>query len=524
MRLCVAGPTLVSAACGGASAEAGRQRAGLVARAGALAAAFLCLTLAVPTGLPAQSLARRLARLLDAPGFDRHHWGVVVLDTTGKVLFERNATRLFVPASNTKLLVAAAATALLSPDLRVKTSVFAGGPVRDGVLHGDLVLYGRGDPTWSRRCFVADTARRGACERDPMRPLRELAAQIRARGIRTVTGQVIGDGSWFEPTLVHGTWEKDDLMWWYAAPVSALAFNDNSLDILWGSGDEVGAPGRLSFTPSFGDVTLENRTRTVAADSGFSLDVGGDHAGLRLWATGRMPFGRPDRTSYVAVPDPNRFAAAALRTALLDARVAVLGGTASTTDSLRYAAARGTVPLAEIESRPIREWLYPILGPSQNLFAEMLLKQIGRQIGGEGSWSKGIDVERRFLIDSAGLDSTQLAPRDGSGLSHVNVVSPLAFAKLLLWMRRHPNFPVFVDALPVAGRSGTIRTRMTATPVEGRVFAKTGSIFRVNALSGYVTMPDGRTRIFAILTNNHDLGGAGINPRIDSLVVEIGRR
>ena len=91
-------------------------------------------------------------------------------------------------------------------------------------------------------------------------------------------------------------------------------------------------------------------------------------------------------------------------------------------------------------------------------------------------------------------------------------------------MRRHPHFPVFVDALPVAGRSGTIRTRMTSTPVEGRVFAKTGSISRVNALSGYVTMPDGRTRIFAILSNNHDLGGARINPRIDSLVVEIGRR
>jgi D-alanyl-D-alanine carboxypeptidase/D-alanyl-D-alanine-endopeptidase (penicillin-binding protein 4) len=524
MRLCVVGPTLVSAACGGASAGAGGQRAGAVGRAGAMMAVLLGLILAMPDGLPAQSLSRRLDRLLDAPGFDRHHWGVAVLDTTGTVLFARNATRLFVPASNTKLLVAAAATALLPPDLRVKTTVFAAGPVTDGVLHGDLVLYGRGDPTWSRRCFAADTSRTGACERDPMRPLRELAAAIRARGIRTVTGQVVGDGSWFEPTLVHGTWEQGDLLWWYAAPVSALAFNDNSLDLLWGPGEEVGAPGRVSFTPSFGDVTLENRTRTVAADSGFALDVGGDHAGLRLWATGRMPFGRRDRTSYVAVPDPNRFAAAALRTALMDARVAVLGGTASTTDSLRYAAARATAPLAEIESRPIRDWLFPILGPSQNLFAEMLLKQIGRQVAGEGSWSKGIEVERRFLIDSVGLDSTQVAPRDGSGLSHVNVVSPLAFAKLLLWMRRHPHFPVFVDALPVAGRSGTISTRMTSTPVEGRVFAKTGSIFRVNALSGYVTMPNGRTRIFAILTNNHDLGGAGINPRIDSLVVEIGRR
>ena len=524
MRPSVAGPTLVNAACGGASGGVGGRCGGVVARTGAGLAALLCLTSALTNDLPAQSLARRLDRLLDAPGFDRHHWGVVVLDTAGRILFERNATRLFVPASNTKLLVAAAAAALLPPDLRVKTSVYAGGRVTDGVLHGDLILYGRGDPTWSRRCFAADTTRAGACERDPMRPLRDLAAQVRAAGIRTVIGQVVGDGSWFEPALIHGTWEQGDLLWGYAAPVSALAFNDNSLDIQWGPGDEIGAPGRVGFTPGFADVTLENRTRTVATDSGFALDVGGDHAGLRLWAAGRMPFGRPDRTSYVAVPDPNRFAAAALRTALSEARIAVLGGTASTTDSLRYAAARATPPLAEIESRPVRDWLFPILGPSQNLFAEMLLKQIGRQVGREGSWSKGIEVERRFLIDSVGLDSTQIAPRDGSGLSHVNVVSPLAFGKLLLWMRRHPRFPVFVDALPVAGRSGTISTRMTATPVEGRVFAKTGSIFRVNALSGYVTMPDGRTRIFSILTNNHDLGGGGMSPRIDSLVVEIGRR
>jgi len=502
----------------------GRRRGGGTVRTGTLLAAFLCLTASLPDRLPAQSLQRRLDRLLDAPGFDRHHWGVVVLDTTGRILFERNATRLFVPASNTKLLVAAAAAALLGPDLRVKTGVYAAGPVSDGVLQGDLVLYGRGDPTWSRRCFAADTTREGACERDPMRPLRDLAAQIRGRGIRTITGQVVGDGSWFEPVLVHRTWEQGDLLWWYAAPVSALAFNDNSLDVGWGPGDEVGAPGRVSITPDFGEVMLENRTRTVGPDSGFALDVGGDHGGLRLWAAGRMPLGRSDRTSYVAIPDPNWYAARALRAALTEARIAVLGGTASTTDSLRYAAARASAPLAEIESRPIREWLVPILGPSQNLFAEMLLKQIGRRVAGEGSWAKGIEAERRFLIDSVGLDSTQVAPQDGSGLSHVNVASPLAFAKLLLWMRRRPGFQVFADALPLAGRSGTIRTRMTATPVEGRVFAKTGAIFRANALSGYVTLPDGGTRIFSILANNHDLGGAGMNPQIDSLVVEIGRR
>jgi D-alanyl-D-alanine carboxypeptidase/D-alanyl-D-alanine-endopeptidase (penicillin-binding protein 4) len=485
------------------------------------AALFLAVAMLVQP-LQAQSLAKRLDRLLDAPPFDRHLWGVVVLDSTGKVLFERNSTRLFVPASNTKLFVSAFATAWFPPEGTVSTSVYAAGPVEGDVVRGDLVLYGRGDPTMSHRCFEPDTTRTGACETDPLRRFRELAAQLRGRGIRRIAGDLVGDGSYFESTLVHGTWERDDLAWWYAAPVSALAFNDNSLDLQWGPGPEAGAPGRIEVSPDFGDVTLENRTITVVGDSG-SFDAGWLSA-QSLWAGGGIPLGRRVRTSHVALSDPNRFAASALRQALAEAGIAVLGATASTTDSLRYARAREKPPLAEIASRPFRQWLVPILGPSQNLFAEMLLKQVGRRMTGEGSWRAALAVERRFLIDSVGADSTQFSLRDGSGLSHTNVASPLTFAKLLLWLRRQPNFMIFEQALPVAGKSGTIRTRMVGTLVEGKVTAKTGSIFRVNALSGYVALSKGGVRIFSIQTNNHDLGGTAMIARIDSLVVEIGRK
>ncbi len=503
--------------------SAPRTAAGRRRSARSLAPSLLALLAAVAPA-QGQSLSRRLDRLLDAPPFDRHHWGVVVLDTTGRVLYQRNGTRLFAPASNTKLLVSAAAAVLLPPDGTVTTSVHAAGPVEGGVLRGDLVLYGRGDPTWSRRCFDHDTTRAGACERDPMRPLRELAGQLRARGLRTVAGDLVGDGSWFEPRLLHDTWEQGDLQWWYAAPVGGLAFNDNSLDLAWGPGPELGAPGVLRVEPAVGAILLENRTRTGPADSAASIDVGRDLATARYWVSGRIAAGARERTSFVALADPSRYAALALRAALAEAGIAVLGTTGSTTDSLRYAAARQTPPLAEVRSRPVREWLVPIHGPSQNLFAEMLLKQLGRLAAGEGSWRAALALERRFLIDSVGLDSTQVSPRDGSGLSHVNAVTPMAFARLLLWMRGHPRFEPFAAALPVAGRSGTLRTRLVGTPVEGRVRAKTGTIARVNTLSGYVTLPDGRTRIFSIQSNHHDLPGALMVARIDSLVAEIGRR
>lgn len=484
-------------------------------------AACLVLAAAAPT-LAGQSLAKRLNRLLEAPPFDRQYWGIVVLDTTGTVLFQQNATRLFVPASNTKLVVSAAATALLSPELTVPTSVYAAGPVEDGVVHGDLVLYGRGDPTMSRRCFDPDTTRAGVCESDPSRRLRELAAGLRRLGIRTIAGSVVGDGSYFEPETVEGTWESGDLVWWYAAPVSGLAFNDNSLDVRWGPGGEPGAPGLIAFTPDFGDVTIENRTTTVPPGEQSGLDVG--RLGPRaFWAAGRVTLGSWARTAYVALEDPNRLAASALRGALAEAGISVLGSTASTTDSMRYATARRGTPLAETASRPLREWLVPILGPSQNLFAEMLLKQVGRQLLGEGSWRAGLAVERRFLIDSVGVDSTQFSLRDGSGLSQNNVASPMVFARLLLWLRHTVNFSAFERALPLAGRSGTMRTRLVGTAVEGRVRGKTGSLSRVNSLSGYLTLPNGRIRVFSIQTNNHDLGDAAMLARIDSLVVEIGK-
>jgi D-alanyl-D-alanine carboxypeptidase/D-alanyl-D-alanine-endopeptidase (penicillin-binding protein 4) len=356
--------------------------------------------------------------------------------------------------------------------------------------------------------------------------MRELAAQLRALGIRRVTGDLVGDGSYFEPTLVQGTWETDDLVWWYAAPVSGLSFNDNSLDLHWAPGPEVGFPGQLDFTPNFGDVTLENRSVTVAGDSagggGSGLEVG-RLGPLALWASAGIPLTRRIRTSYVALPDPNRFAASALRWALAEAGIAVLGGTGSTTDSLRYARAREQPALAETASRPLSEWLVPLLGSSQNLYAELLLKQLGRHQAGEGSWRAALAAERRFLIDSVGLDSTQFSLRDGSGLSHTNVASPLTFARLLHWLRGRPNFAMFQQALPVAGRSGTLRTRMIGTEVEGKVQAKTGTIFRVNALSGYVLLPGGGLRIFSIQTNNHDLPGSLMTARIDSLVAEIGK-
>src|SRR5881398_2902753 len=386
------------------------------------------------------SLEHRLAQLVDAPPFDRATWGMYVVDDRGRVLYRRNADHFSVPASNTKLVVTAAAAVLLPADYRVTTSLYVNGRVEAGVLYGDLILYGRGDPTWSQRCYSVDTLAPGACD-SAFTAIDAIADSVRARGLRRITGKLVGDGSYFEPTIVHPGWNAWDLNWWYAAPVSGLGFHDNSVDFHIAAGAAVDQPPVITWSPELALFTFENRARTVPADSTSTI---GDNffrtpGTWDIWAEGTVALGRKPWIESFALPDPNRYAARALEAALQRRGIAVQGGTASTTDSLTYAAGRAQPPLAEYLGRPLDDIIFPILNTSQNWFAEMLLKILGREFRGEGSWNAGLDVERRFLSDSVGIDSTAFALEDGSGLAAGNLITPRAFVRLLAYMRRHPK-------------------------------------------------------------------------------------
>ena len=488
---------------------------------------FCCCALssAAVAQTPARgSLERRLTALFDQPPFDRATWGVVVQDERGRVLLQRNADRLFVPASNTKLVVAAAAVTLLPLDFRVTTSVYVAGAMDSGIVRGDLVLYGRGDPTFSTRCYGLDSLAPGACDSSAVL-MGALADSIRARGIRRVTGRLVGDGSYFEPRLQHDNWALFDANWWYAAPVSGLAFNDNSIDFRITPGETLDRPPLITWSPAVPIFTFENRARTGPADSASTID---DRFFRKpgtwdIWAEGTVALGRRPRTESFAVPDPNLYAAAALAEALRARGIAVEGGATSTTDSLAYAAARLTTPLAEHRGRPLGDIVFPVLNTSQNTFAEYLLKILGREVGGAGSWEAGLDAEQRFLVDSVRIDSTAFSLDDGSGLSAGNLLTPRALVRLLDYMYRHPRRDTFIRGLPRSGQPGSLLRRFVGTPLAGGVVAKTGSIYHVNALSGYIERPNGRRVTFAVMVNSHTATSREILARIDSIVVEIGK-
>jgi len=486
-------------------------------------AVLLCMLVVGPAPLAAQTgTARRIDRILDQAPLDRALWGILVVDERGREIYSRNADRLFVPASNTKLVIAATASVLLPPDYRATTSVYGSGPIADGVLDGDLVVYGRGDPTFSTRCYAVDTTAVGVCD-SLWTKLDALATQIAARGIRHVRGAVVADGSYFGDDLVHPDWSSYDLNWWYAAPVGALGFNDNSLDFTYGPGREPGAPAQIRVGPELPVFSFENRSVTVPAGERRTIDFFRVPGTTRIWAEGGVPLGSRERTEYFALPDPNLYFAAALRDALARRGIAVGGATLATTDPARYAEARNAPAIAEVDSRPLDDQIFPILNSSQNWFAEMLLKSVGAVAGGAGTWEGGLETERRFLIDSVGIDSTAFDLSDGSGLSSGNLVTPRALVALLRYMRTHPRNAGFLRGLPRSGERGSLRTRFVGTPLEGSVLAKTGSIAHVNTLSGYVEGPGGRSLTFSVMVNNHAVPYGRVLAAIDTVVVTAAR-
>jgi D-alanyl-D-alanine carboxypeptidase/D-alanyl-D-alanine-endopeptidase (penicillin-binding protein 4) len=453
---------------------------------------------------PSAALARRIEAVLARPALSRADWGIEVREASGRLLYQRNAGRLFIPASNLKLLVASSAAHYLPAGYRYRTTLYATGPVSDGVLRGDLVLYGRGDPLISERY---------GHRRDWV--WEELADSLQARGIRRVEGGLVADDSYFEAEHLRPDWEAYDLRWWYAAPVGALGFNDNSIEIRIEPG-VAGGPARVTWQPQSSYVELENRALTVAAGRARTADLERVPGTRRVRAYGQVPSGSGPGVDFFAVESGAEFAGTTLRETLERRGIAFGRTRVEVVDDAAASPARGARELASHLSEPLPRVIGPILLNSQNWFAETLLKTVGREVRGEGSWDAGIAAERAFLTGVVGIDSTDLVLRDGSGLSSGNLVTPRALVRLLGYIQRTPAMAVVRNNLPVSGGEGSLHARLT--DLAGRVSAKTGYIGNVDSLSGFATTADGRTLIFSIIANKSGQPSSRMKAGIDDVV------
>lgn len=417
-------------------------------------------------------------------------WGVVVTSISrGDTLFSRNGDAPMLPASTLKLFTTALAFERLGPSHQLTTDILRDGVVEaDGTLRGSLFLRGGGDPSLSPRYMPGG----------PDAPMRVLARMVADAGIKRVSGDVVGDDSAFDGKRIPDGWLSRYLHDSYASRVSPLSLNENLLNVVIAPGTSGGA-GVVSLQPATLAYKVVNNTRTVAGSRTARLVVSRTSDGT-IVTKGTIGSKAGPRTYQVVVDDPAIFTAGAFRRALEHEGITVDG-------DLRL----GVAPVAAsrvgfFRSPPLWTLANDMNRESVNHIAELLFRDAARPGApdGVGSAERANGLLRDFLSQKVGVRPEAVSAADGSGLSSLNRITPRALVQLLGYAHRAPWGTEFHQSLPVAGRTDMLRRRMTATPAQGNLHAKTGTTSEVIALGGYVHAQNGELLAFSFLYNGTD--------------------
>ncbi|MBK8149366.1 MAG: D-alanyl-D-alanine carboxypeptidase/D-alanyl-D-alanine-endopeptidase [Acidobacteria bacterium] len=453
---------------------------------------------------------------------------IVSLDT-GKVIYEENAEKYFMPASNMKNFTIATAIERLTPNFRFVTSVFSNSrPDAAGAIKGDLTIYGRGDMSFSTSFF----------EKDYFKAIDDLADAIVRAGVKRIEGNLVGDESYFSGFAIPGGWEWDDLQWYYGAEVSALPFNDNAVDLSI-RGASVGAPCIVNILPLNPVMRIINTCTTTAAKSGRepSVKKGLDDNTVEIGGT--MPAGE-EYSNKITVSRPAELFIALLKERLEKKGIVITGQRKLITrrDKIQLAVTSSVPPIeiARQEGPPFSVVAAKTMKPSQNLYTETILWTLGEQgrafpvpqdaksnpflDSKSTSSERGIFVVRNFL-NEIGVAPDGIIQWDGSGLSRHNLVTPAAVVTLYTYMAKQSRYSTtWMDSLTIGGVDGTLRNRFKGTKTQGNVRGKTGTIDQVSALSGYVTTSSGEKAVFSIIVNGVNDGRLRVSV-IDEIVGHI---
>lgn len=431
-------------------------------------------------------LAAALERELAGAGPVARHAGVHVVEvSSGQTRFARRADEPFILASNAKILTTAAALDGLGPGYFFETPLLARGRIdrTSRTLEGDLAVVGGGDPTISGRRHLGD----------PFGVFRRWAARLRLMGVDRVTGDLILDHGLFPEPGRHPDWNPRNHYKWYQVPVDALGFYENVVRIRLRPDERPGAPARFELYPPVPFLEVTNRVRTLASRRGHGVDavMGGDGT-LRL--DGGIYRGTDHIDTYMALEDPVGWFGAALR-ASLERRGIRIDGRIRPVDDLpglgwRQVAVHRTDLLTVIEVTN-RE--------SQNFFAESVIRLLGAELCGRGTWPAGVRAVETFLTE-AGLEPETYSLADGSGLARTNRMTPRQMTTVLRHMAFHEHGRELIRSLPHGGLEGSsLENRLTEPAYAENVFAKTGTLVGVTTLSGYAKGRSGRLYAFSIL-------------------------
>ncbi len=422
----------------------------------------------------------------------------IVSLNSGKVVFDNDSEKYFMPASNMKNFTVAAGFERLGPDFRFVTSVFANAlPDADGTIKGDLRIFGRGDISVSTAFF-------GTSSNEPetyYKGLDRLVDRIAGAGVKQIDGSIIGDESYFRGFALPMGWEWDDLQWYYGAEISALPINDNTVDLSVRPG-AVGSPCIVTISPANSIFQVLNSCVTTSSSTNRTLGV---HKRIHqniLEITGTMPAGNGGHTSTITVSRPAELFIALLKQRLEKRGIVVTGG--SRLQPANIPVSTSQIEIAKLESPSYREIAAKTMKPSQNMYTETILWTLGEQSrNGSTADSSAIGLSAvRSVMKQMGIASDGIVQYDGSGLSRHNLVTPSAVVDLYRYMAKQSRNTVdWRNSLTIGGIDGTLRNRFKGTSANGNVRGKTGTLDQVSALSGYVTTAGGEELVVSIIVN-----------------------
>jgi D-alanyl-D-alanine carboxypeptidase/D-alanyl-D-alanine-endopeptidase (penicillin-binding protein 4) len=441
----------------------------------------------------------RADTLLAVSPSSKGDWGLLIVDAqTGETLFEKNADGYFVPASNMKLFTTALALAKLGPDYKFHTTLETRGTISsDGKLSGDVLLVGRGDPNLSNRKFPYEL--KEEFDGPPEKALAELADALVAHGVKEISGDLIGDDSYFPRERYPNGWEIDDMVWEYGAAISAIVVDDNTVAVTLTPGEKKGDPVQASVSPLTPDFALQNDVTTAEPGLKSDLTLTREPGANLVVVRGTLPAKGAPRKLVLAIEEPAQHAASLLAGLLIERGVKIDGKVRAV-----HIADTDSTPrtvLAEHVSVPLGDSVKLVNKISQNLHTEMLLRTAARQ---SGLWSTPDEMLKtpQDFYAIAGIAPDDVIQTDGSGLSRHDLVTPRAIVSLLKYAQGQSWFAPYYASLPVAGIDGSLQDRMKGTIAAGRIHAKTGSVEHVRTLSGFAETPNGRRLIFSFLSNN----------------------
>ena len=452
---------------------------------------------------PVQQLKADLAAVFDGGQFERSFWSVLVRHVDGGTdVYSLNSGKLMMPGSAMKIVTLAAAAEVLGWDHRFETKVASTAPLDGGILRGDLVVVGGGDPSISERSDNPGT-------------LRQIARQLRALGLTRIEGGIIGDDDLFGDTGYGDGWTLDNLPYGYSAAVSALEYNEGSVDLVIRAGAAAGDPVLIQVRPDGSGLHVDNQLVTVAETGTGRLTLHRLPGSSNVVVRGQIPAKAPAFARTASVDNPSRFFAVAFRNALRDENIEVIGDAIDIDDFLAKPDLTAARTLLSHQSPPLQQLAASMMRVSQNQYAEMLLRSLGS--GATAGAQRMRSVLRGWNIAD---DSYVIA--DGSGLSRYNYVTSDALVRILQRMHVDPKHRgSFGATLPVTGRDGTLSRRLAGTPAEGKVRAKTGTVDNVRAIAGYVETAGGETLVFSIIANNFTISTGAIDAAADNALVHL---